>query len=809
MQYAAGSMADREFQVPSGSVLRVEDRRLVTGAALFTDDRPAEDALHLAFVRSPLAHARVTAVETAEAVAMPGIVAVVTAADLDLPAIWSADVLEGMERPVLADGIVRFAGETVAAVVAESRAEALDAAEMVAVDYEPLPAVIDPVRALDPDSPVLFPSVGTNLAGEWELHEGGDPLEGADVVVAARVVNQRVAPSPLEPSAALAVPGDGGLTVYAPIQVPFSLRKRIAQTLGLEREAVRVVATDVGGGFGARNPDYPEVILTAALALQLQGPVRHVETRTETQTNLVHGRAQVQHIEAGARRDGTITGLRIRVVADCGAYPGQNLEVPWGTRHMAPGPYRIPRVSFHAAMVVTNTTPVGAYRGAGRPEATALLERAVDLVARELDLDPVEVRRRNLLPDDVFPYTTPTGAVYDTGRYANALDEALRLAGYDDLRREQATRRDRGDRRLLGIGLSTYVEITATDTTPTSEFASVEVHADGSVTVLAGITPNGQGHETSLAQVAAAALQVPFEAVRVVHSDTDAVSKGQGTWGSRSLQVAGPSVLRGAQEVVEQGRQVAAHLLEVSPQDVRFDHGRFAVAGVPDRAVTWTDVAAEVARPETGDGHRPDDLPERLCGTAESVQDGGTYPFGTHVAAVEVDVETGDARVIRYVAVDDAGRILNPAMAAGQIHGGIAQGIAQALYEEVAFDESGNPMTSNFATYPIPAAPDLPPYETTFTETPTPLNPLGAKGIGEAGAIAAPPAVQNAVVDALAHMGVRHLDMPITPERVWRAIENARAGRTDGVDAVPPIPVGTAGGRSGDRTTETDRGGPV
>ena len=473
-------------------MLRVEDRRLVTGSAPFTDDRPAEGALHLAFVRSPLAHARVTGIDVAEASSMPGVVDVVTAADLDLPAIWTTDVLEGMERPVLADGVVRFAGEAVAAVVAESHAEALDAAEMVAVDYEPLPAVIDPVGALDPDSPVLFPSVGTNLAGEWELHEGGDPLEGADVVVAARVVNQRVAPSPLEPSAALAVPRDGGLTLFAPTQVPFSLRKRVAEALGLERETVRVVATDVGGGFGARNPEYPEVILTAALAHRLQRPVRHVETRTETQTNLVHGRAQVQHIEVGAKRDGTITGVRIRVVADCGAYPGQNLEVPWGTRHMAPGPYRISRVSFHAAMVVTNTTPVGAYRGAGRPEATALLERAVDLVARELDLDPGEVRRRNLLPDDVFPYTTPTGAVYDTGRYANALGEALRLAGYEDLRHEQATRRSNGDRRQLGIGLSTYVEITATDETPTSEFASVEVHPDGSVTVLAGITPNGQ-----------------------------------------------------------------------------------------------------------------------------------------------------------------------------------------------------------------------------------------------------------------------------------------------------------------------------
>jgi len=791
-------------------MLRVEDRRLVTGSAPFTDDRPAEGALHLAFVRSPLAHARVTGIDVAEASSMPGVVDVVTAADLDLPAIWTTDVLEGMERPVLADGVVRFAGEAVAAVVAESHAEALDAAEMVAVDYEPLPAVIDPVGALDPDSPVLFPSVGTNLAGEWELHEGGDPLEGADVVVAARVVNQRVAPSPLEPSAALAVPRDGGLTLFAPTQVPFSLRKRVAEALGLERETVRVVATDVGGGFGARNPEYPEVILTAALAHRLQRPVRHVETRTETQTNLVHGRAQVQHIEVGAKRDGTLTGVRIRVVADCGAYPGQNLEVPWGTRHMAPGPYRISRVSFHAAMVVTNTTPVGAYRGAGRPEATALLERAVDLVARELDLDPGEVRRRNLLPDDVFPYTTPTGAVYDTGRYANALDEALRLAGHDDLRREQAVRRDRGDRRLLGIGLSTYVEITATDETPTSEFASVEVHPDGSVTVLAGITPNGQGHETSLAQVAASALHVPFDAVRVLHSDTDAVSKGQGTWGSRSLQVAGPSVLRGAEEAIEQGRRVAAHLLEVSAEDIRFERGRFEVAGAPDRAVTWPDVAGEVARlaePER-DGERPDDVPERLCGTAEAVQEGGTYPFGTHVAAVEVDMETGDARVVRYVAVDDAGRILNPAMAAGQVHGGVAQGIAQALYEEMAYDESGNPMTSSFATYPIPAAPDLPPFESSFTETPTPLNPLGAKGIGEAGAIAAPPAVQNAVVDALAHLGVRHVNMPITPERVWRAVRDAGAGRGDGVDSGPPIPVGTPAGRSG-APDAGRRGGPV
>lgn len=498
---------------------------------------------------------------------------------------------------------------------------------------------------------------------------------------------------------------------------------------------------------------YAEYHAVAGIAARLGRPVRWRETRSESMLSLTHGRAQVQTVELGADRDGTLVGLRAELLADMGAYP-IGAFMPGTTQEMLSGVYRIPRIESGGRSVVTNTTPVAPYRGAGRPEATALIERAMDMLAAELGIDPVELRRRNFIRPDEFPYTTVTGVTYDTGDYEKALDEALRLAGYEDIRAEQAERRARGDEVCLGIGVSSYVEITAFGG---REYASVEVGEGGRATVFVGTTPAGHGHETAFAQLASSSLGIGPEDVTVVHSDTGLVARGEGTWGSRSLQVGGSAIFEQAEAVVEKGREVAAALLEVDAADVERVEGGFAVVGAPDRSVGWGEVVAA-----SGDGSLRAEGRFRLRGS--------TFPFGTHVAVVEVDTATGEVRLRRHVAVDDCGRILNPALVRGQQHGGMAQGIAQALFEEVRYDESGNPVTSTLATYQMPSAADLPSLEASNTETPTTLNPLGAKGIGESATIGSTPAVQNAVVDALSHLGVRHIDLPLTPERIWRAL---------------------------------------
>jgi carbon-monoxide dehydrogenase large subunit len=498
----------------------------------------------------------------------------------------------------------------------------------------------------------------------------------------------------------------------------------------------------------------------AAIAARLRRPVRWQETRSESMISLTHGRAQVQRVELGAKRNGTLVGLRAEILADMGAYP-IGAFMPGTTQEMLCGVYRIPRVSSSGRSVVTNATPVAPYRGAGRPEATALIERAMDMLADELEMDPVELRRRNFIPPDEFPHTTVTGATYDTGDYEKSLNEALRLAGYDELRSEQAERRARHDPLCLGIGVATYVEITAFGG---REYAAVEIGGDGRATVSVGTTPAGHGHETAFAQLASASLGVPFENVTVIHSDTGLVARGEGTWGSRSLQIGGSSVFEQAEAVVEQGREVAAALLEVDAADIERVEGGFAVVGAPDRNVGW----AEVAGGSDGSALRAE---------GRFRQRGSTFPFGAHVAVVEVDTVTGAVQLLRHIAVDDCGRILNPALVRGQQHGGLGQGIAQALFEEVLYDESGNPVTSTLATYQMPSAADLPSFETSNTETLTDLNPLGAKGIGESTTIGSTPAVQNAVVDALSHLGVRHIDLPLTPERIWRALHHRRPAR--------------------------------
>jgi carbon-monoxide dehydrogenase large subunit len=737
----------------------VEDPPLIRGAARYTDDLAAPGALHAHFVRAGWAHARITGIDVAEAVAAPGIAGVFTAADLGLGTMDAGGVPEAMARPVLAGDRVRFIGEAVAVVVADTRAHAVDAAELVFVDLEPLAVLVDPLHALDDGAPQLFDD-HPNLATEGSIG-GPGALDDAEVVVRAEFVNQRVAAVPMEPATALAAPDPdtGGVVLHAPTQAQFFTREAVAGVLGLDEAQVRVIAPAVGGGFGARIATYPEQVVIAALALRVGRPVRYVEPRSETMVAMQHGRGQRQSVELGARRDGTLTGLRVRVTADCGAYPADAVEMPSLTAMMAAGVYGLPKVDFAWRCVVTNTTPIGAYRGAGRPEATALLERAMDMLAAELQIDPAELRRRNLIAPDAFPHETVAGASYDSGDYALPLGRALELAGYDALRAEQAARRERGDVLQLGVGIAVYVELTGFG----SEMGECMIEDDGTVTVITGTSPHGQGHETAWAQLVSGTLGVALDEVRVVHSDTGRVARGQGTMGSRSLQVGGSAVQGAAREVLEQAKRLAAHELEADERDIEVVPGRgIGVRGAPGSVRSWAQLAAVAGA-------------ERLAAVHDFETPDSTYPFGAHVAVVEVDVETGLARLVRHVAVDDAGRITNPRLAEGQIHGGIAQGAAQALFEEIAFDEDGNCITGSLASYAIVSAADLPMFETERTETPTPRNPLGAKGIGESGTIGATPAVWNAVVDALAHLGVTTIDMPATPQRVWQAIAAGRS----------------------------------
>jgi aerobic carbon-monoxide dehydrogenase large subunit len=752
-------------------VLRSEDRALLTGAARYLDDVPCEGALHGVFVRSPIAHALVRSIDVDEARTMSGVVGVFVAEDMGglcMPPV--EDSPEVFVRPLLALGRVRFVGESVAVVVAQTRAQAMDAADAVAVDYEPLAPVIDPEAALEPGAPILFPAHGSNLAIRVDdVAEDPDALEGAEIVVRARFVNQRVAPVPMEPNGALAIVGadasQPSVTLWASVQAPHDTRRVVAQVLGLEPAQVRVRTATVGGGFGGKIPTYPEHVVIAWLARHMGSAVRWSETRNENMLAMTHGRGQVQYVELGATLDGRMLGLRVFVIQDIGAYASEAATLPPLTGLMASGPYQIPRIDFHAVSVVTTTTPVGAYRGAGRPEATWLLERALDMLAAELGIDPAELRRRNFIPREAFPYRTPTGATYDSGDPGRALDIALRAAGYTDLRQEQAARIGRGATWQLGIGIGSYVEITGWG----SEFASVEADDQGTFTVLTGTSPQGQGHETAWAQIAADTLGVSFDAVKVRHSDTLLVPRGEGTMGSRSLQIGGSAVLRASVALLDKARRLAAHLLDMSESEVRRLDGRIGVGGAPDLSLSWGELAAAAADPSS----LPSGMETGLRAEADFEMEDSTYPFGAHVAVVEVDTETGKATLVRHVAVDDCGRRINPMLVEGQIHGGIAQGAAQALFESFVYDELGNPLTSSLATYEMPSAAELPAFVTVSLTTPTDRNPLGAKGVGEGGTIGAGPAVQNAVIDAVAYLGVRHIDMPMSPDRVWRAIRDA------------------------------------
>ena len=766
---AAVTIPPSTFGIPA---LRTEDPRFLRGEGRYVENIEIPGALRAVFVRSIFAHAVVESVEGLEvARAMPGVAGVYTAADLDLPhqlAAGSVEVPGGdldrpFERPILASERLRYVGEPYAVVVAESLGQALDAAESIFAIAEPLPAVIDPEIAAT-DEELLFPETGTNVATRFEQRWDDDVLAGAEVTVRGRFVNQRVAPVPMEMNAIAVIPEhDGTYTVWVSSQVPFDVRGDLVDVLGVDRKKIRVIAPDVGGGFGAKVPTYPEYLVVGKAAEVLGRPVRWGESRSESMISMTHGRSQVQWIEVGARRDGAITGLRFEVLTNVGAYPQLGSFMGQTTAEMISGVYAIPDIAFRGRSVVTNVTPLGAYRGAGRPEAAAAIERAIDLLAAELEMDPAEVRRRNLIAPDAFPFRTAAGTEYDSGDYRLALDRALELADYPALRAEQAERQRRGDRTAMGIGIATYVEITGF---PTKEFARVDIEADGTATAYVGTTSFGQGHETAFAQLVGGVLAMPHIDVRVVHSDTALVERGQGSWGSRSLQAGGSVLVARADEVVERARGLAAAALEADVADLEGPvDGGFRVLGAPERSIAWRDLAA---RAEADGG--------ALSAKGVSTDPGATFPFGAHVAIVDVDLDTGDVRLSRLIAVDDCGRILNPMLVRGQQHGGLAQGVAQALFEEVHLDEAGNPVTSTLMTYLMPSAAELPSFECANTETPTPVNPLGAKGIGESGSIGSTPAVQNAVVNALSHLGVRHVDLPCSPERVWSAIAAATAG---------------------------------
>ncbi|MGI5165215.1 xanthine dehydrogenase family protein molybdopterin-binding subunit [Spirillospora sp. CA-253888] len=784
---------------------RSEDARLVTGRTRWTDNLQPPGTLHVAFLRSPHAHARITSVDVEQAKSRPGVVAVLSGADLaeeqgGLPCAWT--VTEDMKAPLhppMAVDEVRHVGEPVACVVARDRYAAVDALEEIDIDYEPLPAVVDMEEAVREGAPLVHADLGTNESYRW-VFENGDvdaALRDAPVVLERRYVQQRLIPTAMEPRAVLCEPDGDDFTVTSATQIPHILRLMLATVTQIPEHRIRVVAPDVGGGFGSKLQVYGEEVLCLLLARRLGRPVKWTETRSEGNQATHHGRDQIQRLTLAADRDGRIRGLKVDLLADMGAYlmlvtPG----IPLLGAFMFNGIYKMDAYSFTCTGVFTTKTPTDAYRGAGRPEATFAIERLMDELAAELDLDPIEVRRRNWIGHEEFPYDTIAGLTYDSGNYEAATDRALALFEYDKLRAEQADRRERRDTVQLGIGVSTFTEMCGLAPSRVLgslsygaggwEHASVRVLPSGKVEVVTGSSAHGQGHETAWAQIAADRLGVPFEDVKVLHGDTAVSPKGMDTYGSRSLAVGGIALYGACDKVVDKARKVAAHLLEASEDDLEFDAGRFSVRGVKEAGATLQEVAlAAFAAHDLPDGVEPS-----LDSDATYDPDNFSFPHGTHLCAAEVDTETGMVKLRTYVAVDDVGSVVNPLIVEGQVHGGLAQGIAQALYEEAVYDAEGNLTTTTMADYLIPSAADLPEFLTDRTETPATSNPLGVKGVGEAGTIASTPAVVNAIVDALRHLGVADVPMPCTPERVWRALREA-------FDEDPEPSTGTAPGAGG------------
>ena len=753
-------------------VLRKEDPKFLTTGGKYIEDLNDEPmfagALHVTYVRSTVAHAKITNIDLSECKNAPGVVAVFTAQDLGLEEEPSG-FNPLAKRSHLASGKVRWVGELVAAIVTERADQGEDAAERAIIDYETLEPLIDLENAMTSTN-LIYEECGTNIVmGTVEMgmpdNTGDELFKDCEVVVKGRFMNQRVAPCPLEARGSAAAWIDGRLIQWISTQHAQGVRNEVVKANKIDAEQVRIITPDVGGGFGAKISAYSEELLLGNISKHVGKPVRWRETRSESMVGLGHGRAQLQYITIGGTKEGRVSAYQLNAIQDSGGWVDVGTVLaPFMTRPMAQGVYDIEKMECRTTSVVTNTTPIVAYRGAGRPEATAAIERAMDLFAAEIGKDPVDVRRMNLIPKFMQPYATKIGHVYDVGDYGTALDKALAVAKYSEARAEQAERRKRGDKIQLGIGVSVYVEITG-GVDPMQEHAKVNILPNGRAVVYTGTSPHGQGHVTSWAMIASSETGISIEDIDVVWGDTDLVPSGGGTMGSRSLQHGGAAVQKVSIELVDEARKLAARLLEANESDVVLDKktGEFHVAGTPAISKSWSEIATSVDT-KTGITHE-----------GIFVASSATFPFGAHVAIVEVDTETGQVKHRRHIACDDAGKVVNPLILDGQIHGGIAQGTAQALLEEFRYDQDGNPITTNFADYTFISAVELPSIEVVHMETPTFINPLGAKGIGESGSIGSTPAVQSAVIDALLHLGVRHIDMPTTPERVWSAIANASA----------------------------------
>lgn len=803
-----------------GGIPRKEDPELVTGQGRYIDDLTVPGMVWAAMVRSPFAHARINRVDTARAEEMPGVIAVLSGADLadewmdGLPCAWpvTEDIKMPKHWPVAKDKAC-FAGDAVAVVVAESRAQASDAVEAVEVDYDPLDVIVDMEQALDESAPVVHEDLGTNRSYTWALaSEGVDEVfSDAPVVVKERYFHPRVIPNAIEPRGVLVQPSpaQGEFTMYSATQIPHILRVTLALTVGIAEGKLRVITPKVGGGFGSKLNVYAEEAVCLALARRLGKPVKWIEGRSENYLSTIHGRGVIQDMEVAAADDGTILGVRAKLVADMGAYlqlvtPG----IPLLGAFLYAGVYDAKAYSFECTGVFTNLPPTDAYRGAGRPEATYAIERIVDALARRLNKDPADIRKANMIPPFTEARAVASGLQFDSGNYEVSLDKAMTLIDYEGLRKEQAARRNDGDVKQLGIGVSTYIEMCGL--APSQVLASlrysaggwdaatIRCHPTGKVTVVTGTSPHGQGHVTTWSQIVADELGVSVEDVEVLHGDTAISPLGMDTYGSRSLSVGGVALHFAAEKIINKARSIAAHELEVSEEDLDYLDGKFSVRGAPDKVKTIPEVAFSAWTAH----NLPEGTEPGLEATFVFDPPNFTFPSGAHICAIEVDTETGDTKIIRYAAVDDCGNQINPVIVEGQVHGGIAQGIAEAQYEEAVYDETGNLLSSNMATYRIPSAAELPSFTTDSTVTPSSTNPLGVKGIGEAGTIAAPPAVVNAVIDALTHLGVTHIDLPVTPERVWKAIVTARGETADatGTEA------GGAGGGLGS-VVRTDGGG--
>jgi len=771
-------------------IRRKEDARLLTGATNWTDNIQLPGALHMVYVRSPYAHAKITRVDLSAARSMPGVVAAFDAAELGdanpkVLCVWA--VVEGTvmpDFPALASGEVRYVGDCVAVVLATDRYLAADAAEAVEIDYEPLPPVLDMEAALADGADLVHADKGTNECYTKHYAQGDydRAVADADLVVKRRFVQQRLIPSPMEPRAVVAAPmgTSGELTLWTSTQIPHVLRVVGSLATGIPENRLRVIAPDVGGGFGAKLQVYREEILAMVLADKLGRPVKWTETRTENMVATHHGRDQIQYIEMAVKRDGTILGMKVRLLANMGGYlqlltPG----IPLLGQTMFNGIYKMNAYDFTCTGVFTTTTPTDAYRGAGRPEATFAIERIIDEVAAEVSIDPLELRRKNWIRHEEFPYTTIGGETYDSGNYEAATARALELFDYDGLRAEQQRRREADDPVQLGIGISTFTEMCGL--APSRwlagmgyaaggwEHCTIRVLPTGKAELVTGTSPHGQGHATAWSQIASDSLGIPVDDIEVIHGDTRQAPYGMDTYGSRSLAVGGAAILQAAEAVVAKARVIAGHMLEVSSDDLEFVDGSFRVRGDPDSAKTIQAVAWEAFTSHD----LPDGVDPTLYGASTVDPQVFSYPHGTHLCAIDIDTETGQATIRKYVAVDDVGVQVNPMIVEGQVHGGLAQGISQALWEGAAYDEDGNLITASLADYLLPTAMDVPEYITDRTVTPSTTHPLGTKGVGEAGTIASTPAVVNAVLDAIRHLGVQDVLMPCTPQTVWRALQAA------------------------------------